>query len=133
MELPPEDEIKLVAMLHTLCEAASRDGELLGYLKSDNEMKAESWDGVYALASLLLEYSLRNDIELAETARYSFIMLIQLAPRYPGLEKSLSQETGLGLTVRIHIIQIVESNSNCKLIFGFRIWYGNEFHWYILL
>ncbi len=97
--MPPGDEIKLVAMLHSLCEAASRDGELLGYLKNDNEIKAESWDGAYALASLLLEYSHRGDVELSETARYSFIMLIQLAPRYPGLERSLSQETGLGLTV----------------------------------
>ncbi len=99
MQLPVADEIKLIGMLHSLCEAASRDGELLGYLKSDNEIGVESWDGAYSLANLLLEYSLRNDIAIAETARYSFIMLIQLAPRYPALEQSLSQETGLGLTV----------------------------------
>jgi hypothetical protein len=101
MQMPEEDELKLVAMLHSLCEAASRDGELLGYVKTtSSEVVRESWDGTYALASLLLEYSLRSTAALAETARYSFIQLIQLAAKFHGLERSLSQESGLGLTVR---------------------------------
>jgi len=102
--MPEEDELKLVAMLHSLCEAASRDGELLGYVKTTSsvEVGCDSWDGTYALAGLLLEYSLRNTVELAQTARYSFIQLIQLAAKFPGLERSLSQESGLGLTVKSH-------------------------------
>ena len=86
-------------MLHALCELASRDGEILGYVRSNNEMGAVPWDGASSLAGLLLEYSLGTDITLSETSKHSFILLIKLASRFPALEKSLSQDNGIGYTV----------------------------------
>lgn len=93
-------------MLHSLCEVATKDADILGHI-SETESDGEdftvddhaSWDGAYSLASLLLEYSLRNEGNLGETARYCFILLIQLASKYPRLEKKLTQGSGRGLTV----------------------------------
>ncbi|CAG7655380.1 unnamed protein product [Allacma fusca] len=98
LQLSREDDERLVMMLHALCELASRDGEILGYLRSNSDLGAIPWDGACSLASLLLEYSLGNELTLGETAKYSFILLIKLASRYPALERSLSQESGIGYT-----------------------------------
>jgi hypothetical protein len=101
-----EDEKKLVQTLESFCELASSDGEfLLGFgcnsHPSDNVLGEEvsSWDSACSLTSLLLEYSLRDDPCLGEPARSSFIILIELASKYPEFEKCFSNNTGLELTV----------------------------------
>lgn len=113
-----KDDLKLVHALQSLLELASEDGQLLGYFIStctDNSEESTNspanstnnndlrgtWDGACSLSTLLLELCISIDSRISETARKSFVLLIQLASKYPELECSISPEARLGVTVRI--------------------------------
>lgn len=98
--------------LQSLLELASEDGQLLGYAFSkgdsssghrncNNDADSETWDGTCSLSTILLELCISIDSRISEAARKSFVLLIQLASKYPELETSISQEARLGVTVRL--------------------------------
>jgi len=104
MELSNEDEIKLVQSLKTLCEATSSNISLLASPSKTPDANCTApacSNDVYPLSSLLLEFSVRKDQYLANTARDSFLILVQLASQHPNLEQKFTEETGSGLTVSI--------------------------------